>query len=352
MQEERGYFIWPRGPLRIGVHADDLALGSAYPSADTLFGAICWAIRQVEGTPGLERWLAPFIARKPPVLLTSALPTIRLDGVKVACVPVPVRRPGFAPETLPDRKMIRRARFLDISLLGWFDGNRPAQAGHPVRVGPLIASADHARLLVDASSEAGSFSAPWVESTSRPRVTVDRASGAAALFNAGYAYFAHGDRVRVGMLLGVLVRDRDVVPSLDQAMHLLAETGIGGERSTGSGGFDLEVAACPMPLTEDPRGMLLSLCCPTAADLEAGALDPPPGSGYRLVERSGWISSPDWHGYRSRTVTMLAEGSHVGRSLSGPIGGLVDVTPDPGEPSRHPVYRFGFACFLDEGRLR
>jgi CRISPR-associated protein Csm4 len=350
MQDERGYIIWPRSPLRIGIHADDLSLGRAYPSADTLFGAFCWAIRQLEGVAGLERWLDPFVAGDPPLLVTSALPLIQVGGERVCFVPVPVRQPGFAPETLPDRKFLRRSRYIDISLLGWFDGAKEPDAAMPGRVGHVVTTGQRARRLRDTAESVASAS-PWVDGASRARVAVDRGTGAAALYNAGYAHFALREGVRTGMLVGVGIRDASFMPTLDRAMSLLSEAGIGGERSSGSGAFDIERGECPIPLADTPRGMLLSLCCPTAANVAAGALDPPPGSGYRLVERSGWVSSPDWHGYLSRTVAMLAEGSHVGAALSGPVGELVDVTPDPNDATRHRVYRNGFACFLDEGRL-
>lgn len=45
--------------------------------SDTLFGLICWGIRQVFSEQKLEELLAQFAAGTPPFLLSSAFPFIR-----------------------------------------------------------------------------------------------------------------------------------------------------------------------------------------------------------------------------------------------------------------------------------
>lgn len=353
MSATRWYNLWPTGPMRIGKHAEDLDRTRAFPGADSLFGAICWGIRQLHGSSELERWLEPFIGGSPPLLLTSALPVMRLGEETIQLVPMPNRRPQFDPERLSDRKLLRRSPFIDYRLLDWLGGGSAAE---PARLGQALVPESVATNLEKAlalSAQRGrqlSAAPPWAEGSDRPRVTVDRLSGASNLFSAGYTFFADRPAIRAGMSLGFIVRDESAWPAVESSLALLGETGIGGERSLGNGGFDLEPSVGGLPLAESPAGMCLAPCAPSAAQLAAGVLQPSAeGAGYKLAERSGWIGSDDWHGYRGKTVSMVAEGSYLNAAIPGPIGFLADVTPEAEPGERHRVYRYGFGCFLDEG---
>jgi CRISPR type III-A-associated RAMP protein Csm4 len=149
---------------------------------------------------------------------------------------------------------------------------------------------------------------------------------------------------------------------LRSAFRLLADTGLGGERSLGWGRSaqpeftegalpDLivpEPAAAPAePVAaegeaEPPAARpapetaywLLSLFSPAAGD----TVDWQRGS-YALAERAGRIESPVRSGETKKVVRMVEEGS-VLVAAAPPTGAAPDVAPE-GFP--HPVYRCGFA---------
>ena len=152
---------------------------------------------------------------------------------------------------------------------------------------------------------------------------------------------------------------------LRTAFRLLADTGLGGERSLGWGRSaqpeftegalpDLIVtapAAAPAePVATDGEGeapaprpapetayWLLSLFSPAAGD----TVDWQRGS-YALAERGGRIESPVRSGEAKKVVRMVEEGS-VLVAAAPPTGAAPDVAPE-GFP--HPVYRWGFALAL------
>jgi len=133
------------------------------------------------------------------------------------------------------------------------------------------------------------------------------------------------------------------------ALHLLADSGLGGERSRGWGRAEVpewESWTAPSPLRLPDSGpvpqeaegenayWLLSLYTPSGAD----SIDWTRGS-YRTVERGGRIESAAGWGARKRSTLMIAEGS-VLLAAAEPRGEARDVAPDG---FAHPVFRAGFA---------
>ena len=132
------------------------------------------------------------------------------------------------------------------------------------------------------------------------------------------------------------------------ALRLMADTGVGGERSRGWGRFQKpEFHEAPFPAIllgrreekadEDPAETaywLLSMYAPAATD----SIDWSRGA-YQPEVRSGRVeSNPGW-GTEYRSVRMIAEGSVLlaGSALAGTA---VDVAP---AGFAHPVYRAGYA---------
>jgi CRISPR type III-A-associated RAMP protein Csm4 len=333
---EMAYVLWPQGRQHFGAHPADLSRSRPFPSSDTLFGALAWAIASSAGAVALQRWLDPFLAGDPPLLVTSVLPLTEGEAPRVL-VPVPARRPAARQDQADPSlwKLLRGADYMDLDVLKWFHGAATA-----------FRRADDCLLV---GGDSPPLSPPWGEER-RTHVAIDRVSGAAVPFDVSGTRVASEKPLRAGMVVALLHRREEDLDLLERALDVLSATGIGGERSSGAGGFRWERAALRIPLSAEPRGALLSLCCPRPDELEGGALDGPQETGYRLVERSGWIASPDWPGRRGRPVAMLAEGSYLSPLLRAPVGRMVDVTPETHPGDRHRVYRYGYGCFLDEGR--
>lgn len=331
--------LTPRAPLRAGAHPEDIDRARPFASSDTVFGAVCWAMRQLFGESALSSWLNTLAASPAPTRLSSLLPLLRHREWSEPLLPLPERRPA-AP--LPDRKWLKRAQFVDREAYRWLlggEGRAPAIVGNVLVAGKLLES-----------RAAGDESLPrlW-QVESRPRVTLDRLSGASVLYESAATYLSPAHATVTLSLALYCLADEAELDRLLVCLEFLGEAGIGGERSTGLGRFEVRSPVpSDLPLSSDPSaGATLALCWPSPADTEQGALQLPEDRGYRLVERSGWVASPEWAGWRSRRVTMLAEGSYVGGN--GPGGGLVDCTPQTGQA--HAVYRNGLGLFLEEAKL-
>jgi CRISPR-associated protein Csm4 len=130
-------------------------------------------------------------------------------------------------------------------------------------------------------------------------------------------------------------------------LDVLADEGIGGERSAGYGQFTSQIE--PVPDQDWPGysgadgGMLtLSLVHPTYA--EAGQLA---RSWYSLTTRRGWVGTPGALAVRRADVVMLSEGSLLPTSPDELFGEMVDVTPPrwPAHVPRlsDPLVRWGYA---------
>lgn len=343
---EACYLLRPQGALRFGAHPDDLTSARAFPASDTLFGALIWAAQVADGAQLAAEWLERFRSGDPPVLLSSALPYLEREGTPL--VPRPQRRPAFDEDSYSredwDPKALKRAEYVELPLLSLWRAGLPERP--PAALGEALVTADLAENLSARTRRNNNGSGPlaiW-STVARPGVTLDRRTSASQVYS--FAATSYG----CALAVYVLAESEDVLARLDRWLDVLGRTGIGGRRSRGLGAFSWERIASPLPLSAAPKGLTLSLVWPRRDELEAGALSPPHGFGYRLVDRRGWIASLPWSTERTRTVAMLGEGSYVNPSLRPVVGGLADVTPmDP--RGRHPVFRYGLGLFLDEERL-
>ncbi len=140
-------------------------------------------------------------------------------------------------------------------------------------------------------------------------------------------------------------RDRWTGP-LTAAFRLLADSGMGGERSRGWGRSEMpEITAGELPglLLKQPKSetesgyWLLSLFHPATTD----AVDWQQGD-YELTTRGGRVESQAGWGDGKKLTRMVTEGSVIVASAA-PRGAVADVAPDG---FAHPVYRAGFALAI------
>lgn len=131
------------------------------------------------------------------------------------------------------------------------------------------------------------------------------------------------------------------------AIRLLCDEGIGGDRSSGHGLFDEpQWKEITLNVPEKAEGViLLSLCNPDSESIKYLT-----ESYYEIIERKGYMYSPDEKQLRKRTVRMLSEGSVISApSLKG--NPVVDVAPEIFK--KHKVLRYGLAftipCHVTDG---
>jgi CRISPR-associated protein Csm4 len=366
------YSLTFRGGLHLGARGVNLEESEVSLPSDTLFSALldAWQRRGEDAV----RFTAPFAAEPPdpPFLLTSAFP--RAGSLRFYPMPLDLTR-LFLPATLRERgKGLRGIRYFSEGLLRkalageWLDADLfpedemsdPAR-GAALQHGALWFLLDEADQLPEAlRREPGrrrSFAQLRVwDSSAVPRVTIDRVTSASTIYRAGRVVFTQG----CGLWFGISWQDPDaVIPesggtayrdAFIQALALLQHDGLGGERSSGYGGFEYSGGSL-LTIGENPAPRklcyLLSRYHPRPAELP-DALDADLGTAYNLVRVAGWLQSPSAPARRRQSLVMLSEGSLVSLPLY-PAGDVVEVTPrapSGAEPFPHPVYRSGLACAL------
>ena len=369
----RTYHLQGRSAFHLGVRGVGIEATGDCLHADTLFAALCHGLRQQYRLPALQEFLDGFKtpeAPGPPVLLSSAFPYVlarRQEQVDwhvpetsateqaVRFFPRPLAWPRGIPDAAESRKGVKHIQWVSEGIfrawvkgedLGayWQDGTCLVQDGQvwltPQEL-PLVAG-----WRDEESDEIRLWSVGDV-----PRVTVDRQRSTSNVYQSGLL------RLQPGGGLWLLARWRDDWQARgEMTLRVLGDGGIGGERSSGYGQFDLHDAPPLAPLPKPTPGELfltLSLYFPTVAELPA-VLKVEQAS-YRLSVRRGWMSSPDevrvgsetFHGsaLRRKAVRMFTEGS----LLYWPegcqaLGALADVTPQAfSEHGGHQVWRYGYA---------
>ena len=287
----------PKGPLHFGEMEGMLEQSASHIPSDTLFSAICCSWRLLFGKASLNKLLKGFEAGKAPFIFSSAFPYLGQE----------LYFPAPRHFSIKGRRWLAKARFED-ALDGRLKQSDLASAGSG-RLNP-----DHWLFDAPRLGKGGPFS---IARVNPPR-------------DAGYFFLAR-------------FTEEKIRKDFDAALRLLADEGIGGDRSSGCGFFhppDWEEASFGSPGTYADARCLLSMFYPKD-DAEAGRLA---GGYYGLKERRGRIQSPDkGRGLLWRPVRMAEEGSLV-EGASEITGRIVDVTPE--DFKAHRIYRCGLAYSL------
>lgn len=364
--------------FHIGVRGVNLEESGFHFPSDTLFGALIDAA--FRAGVDVERFVTPFPrlapsegavgGSDPPFLLTSAFPFA--GGVLFFPMPTTLT-PWLSTTTLRRRaKELKRVRFLSEGLFrrmlageemdDWLfpeDEGREPEKGVALQGGTFWLAADEVEKLPETMrrTAVGRPIPPRALRHHRvftaiqvPRVTVDRLSSASNIFHSGRVSFAAG----CGLWFGILWRrpeermgtgDLSYHQAVHHALSLLADDGLGGERSVGYGAFSYkEVGALPLPDPTPERPLLWLLSRYHPRPNEFGALTE--SIGYTLVSVGGWLRTWEGAARRRQRLWLVAEGSIIRPEGSGPWGDLTDVRPRYANPAGdlpHPVWRYGLA---------
>jgi CRISPR-associated protein Csm4 len=173
----------------------------------------------------------------------------------------------------------------------------------------------------------------WREQNT-PKVTVDRVANAGAIFHVGRLHFAPG----CGLWL-MARGEADWLNRTEAALRLLADSGLGGQRSRGNGQFTIDAITPPSlaNVQATDHACLLSRLAPRVDEM--GLLRKEDAS-YQLVTVGGFTGTAGEQPVVRRQVRMLTEGSIIGHSERTP-GQLVNVTPGSISVG-HSIYRYGY----------
>lgn len=357
--ERRAFRLNMRSPLHI---SGDTGVGKEgtldYLPSDTLFSALF--VTWLELPSIRAEALALLQAERLPFTITSAFPF----AADVLLLPRPLL--PIAPEAkegltgrLPDKhaprqqkttsaKQFKKVRWVSESVFRTFiKGSSRADLSAYWQAAALLpgniwvtkTEQEQLAQAVAERDEDGRLTL-W-RTVQMPKVAIDRIMNGSNLFHVGRAHY-----VGNGGVWFLAEGDVGWLDRIQTALELLADSGIGGQRSRGNGQFILTVSAPPdlgVTPTNPAYTVLLSRAAPRAAEMHLLQQDQ---ASYELVSIGGYCGDLP---YLRRRVRMLAEGSIIGYAATSSIGGLVDVKPDSDNPTiqqAHPMWRYGVGYAL------
>ena len=297
-------YLKPRSTYRTVLHSD------------TLFGCVCWAIREVFSEAKLVELLQEFASGNPPFLLSSAFPfrDNASDG-RTHFYPRPLLMPTKLeiPNNEDDakqQKKFRKVKWVSEENLGKFISGAWNEADYY-------------------NSDTWNAEGPGEKTVEVQHNTIDRLSGGTT--PSGNLYSLTEYAISDGGLFFLMDGEADVV---EGAFGFLEHFGIGGNSSLGKGQFEIEVidADLPTALEGADRFMTLSLYAPRESEMTTVRSD---GAWYNLVVRKGKVGGPFLRveDFWKKSLTMFAEGSTFPLTEQKPFGhnpivkGIADGLP-------------------------
>lgn len=332
------YKLKPKATFHLGVAGVGIEATESIIHSDTLFSAIvsAWCHLGEVDDNGKIPILEPFIQPdgNTPFYLSSAFPYAG-DMLLLPCPRI----------KLVEDKNTKKIEFISVEALqeviqGRLDEKAVIQGGQI-----MITCAEYKRLACDFAWKSNKEERLWKSGrkTRTPRVTIDRITSQTQIYFCGRVSFEQN----CGLYFWVDVRDEKYKNHLDSAIDFLSDEGLGGERSIGHGQFTFHCEMAELPTFSNPnpsqtKYLTLALYHPTEDEVcRDEILD---GAAYKLMERGGWIYSPDGRSKRRKRIKMLREGALFNKPI---VGDIVSVEPSD---FPHPVYRYGLA--FPKGGLR
>ena len=210
--------------MSYALHRATIALHTPFGTplaGDTLFGQLCWALREAAGNDALDTALEGYTQGKPWLVVS--------DGFPAECLPRPTLPQIFEPERAADaRKAAKKKRWLPVT-----------RSAEPMR--QLLTDG----LLTDAEAYG---KAPRIASQAHNtlnRLTGTTGEGEFAPYTQAQTFFAAGQRIDVYL---VIDSERSSAEQIAQLLGAVGATGFGRDASTGLGKFSVEtLAACSLP---------------------------------------------------------------------------------------------------------
>ena len=316
------YMLHPTSSFHLGERGVGMEESSSIFHSDSLFGAISWAWDMLHGTDELEAMLDLFRSGDVPFVISSAFPYAK----DLMLFPRPLNVAG----EMPDK--ISKARIVSHGIFERMLNGKELTDPSIIHGGDVLLTGSEKKMIDGFDIEDG-YARFW-KITDTPRVVLDRSNRSSEIYHVGEVSFSEG----CGLFFLVDFMHSGIKQRFEAALRLLGDEGVGGERSSGKGGFDLRCKTLSLSAPDSRYSTTISLYHPTKREVEEGVVK---SSRYKLVSRRGWISSPSVRGLRKKSVRMMAEGSILPIDGKRFKGSLVDVTPE--KMTAHKVYRYGLA---------
>lgn len=310
----KAVYLEPRGAYRNELHSD------------TLFGLICWAIRQVFSEARLVELLENFAKGQPPFLLSSAFPCIKVKDDWKPFLPRPFLSP---PESV-----------------GELSGEEAQRLKQYKRIRYIPAEHFNQFLQGDYSDRSYYQSNVWKnppkdlnpKKTDRLHSSIDRLGGAT---DGDGTLFARSEYRTNGLYF---LLDGEEVELVINALRFLEDFGWGGGNSVGYGHFAATVGESPLgpPVDNPARFVTLSLYHPHPNEIEHLRTEE---SWYELAVRKGKVGGHFLHAgdFWKRSVLMFTPGSTFPALAKKDVYGCNPIVKGRRDGLPFDVQQFGYA---------
>ncbi|WP_414516470.1 type III-A CRISPR-associated RAMP protein Csm4 [Nostoc sp. PCC 9305] len=341
--------VWKLVKLNFGrnlAHFGEVGIGLEETSdrvrSDTLFSAWVSSYARLFGKKAVEELLQLFPTDKQPqgiapFRISSTFIYREIDEDTIYYLPRPLKFPINYPENdLAFFKVYKKLNYLPLETWQrWYQG-----------IGFTTDDAEELENYIPGKTK-GRLATAGVFDYSKackieqlPKIAIDRNIRATNIYHIGFVQF-DWEKNPAGLyfLLELSLEGEKLADKLEAALHLLGEEGIGGERSSGAGRFEVKWSELPetwQSLVKFSRGTyhsLMSLYWDLS--ITTDFLDK---ASYEIQERGGWIGESQ---LRRQMVRMFSEGSVFSAP---PQGKLVDVKPQ--EFKKHSIYRNGIGLSI------
>lgn len=249
--------------------------------SDTLWGALCWAIRALYGDEALTKVLASYSSedKADAFFLSSAFPWAEEDGDKVCFFPSP-----FLP-------MKQAEVLLDVETMTPNEVKNAVRRQKKVqkRISSFI-SRSHFEYIINGSSRTfPPKSSPTIINRPMTHNTIDRLKGSTLTLNDSGQLFHTEEKFIEGEHSGLFFLLKGNMEYVTPALRFLENEGIGGDRSNGKGRFEISAPeAFEIKTPEDANALVtLSVYHPAPNDLALWRQGDERLLNYRIEERLG-----------------------------------------------------------------
>lgn len=221
--------------------------------SDTLFGAICWGIRQIYGNDELEEMLSRFArdSKKfdPPFLISSSFPYMESEKEKRHFLPKPILKPIWrnveTKEALDKLKTIKKVAYIQENIFnGWINGKiTDSDLFEHIKLKEdnityQLEGEEYLQkggILIEKGDATGIF-----KETDILRNVIDRLSNTTT---EGGLFYTHETFIgeKSGLFFLIEIKDRVYENLLNASLRFVEDRGIGGDVSVGKGQFDIEL---------------------------------------------------------------------------------------------------------------
>jgi len=311
--------------------------------SDTLWGAICWAIRMIYSTQKLEDFIAAYQPggnHSDAIYISSAFPYAMYAGERVHFLPriyksVPAHEPLDDDIPFQQKKEAFRSlkKFKKRTWMTLHDFEREIGA-----IKPKELPENHLSTI------------PSVKSVAVTHNTINRVTGATLelnnggqLFHIEENYVTIKDKNNQSLDTGLYFLAKGNVELLEAALRFLQHHGIGGDKSIGKGAFQMTCKDFELQEPQDFNAQVtLSLYHPTEAERMNYQQQQSPLMNYKLVERHGFIHNKYNKKIAKNPTLFFTEGS-VLPNISGHSSDIFGENREIGKGKSvgHPVWRYG-----------